>query len=591
MGGGSYQKRKRQRQELLNELYTTALSSSLTNGVASKKLTHRTVYHYPSTLPFPVLLDDDFPAEPYRSRNTDIKSAIHWGQRKLLLSEIQLLSLYCKPDVSYHIVYAGSAPGTHLAFLDEMFDCRHTWELIDPGQFDRPVLEPRKNFWLRNEFFTNATAYDINARRLEEVQPGLGFVFRHIAVDSVQEEKKAIHEQLQGIVGTLDVARGTEDIPAMYEPPLALPKGLELLAQVALERNKPLLFVSDIRSGSVALPNFEEHVAENMRAQECWTNILHGEHSMLKFRLPYTSKSAAFGGQGAVKETRLIREDGTVPYLRGDMLLPIWTRPTSTEGRLVVPQGAFQKAYDVAKVENQFFFFNAKVREQVHFNHLIQCDDELDHHYDAAAEVHCLATYLRFMRPALRTAGEAELRKEVLRVSHTITAHLGVTFDDAIRRRDALMIKQAAKSSAGLSAMGTAVTATANTPAVVGEANGAVAAAAGAASVAPTTQRAEADADEEAEEEMDRDHAATSATSSAAVSGAAVVNGGSGDSTAAASTPAAAGAAQSEWEATTRYMVRLATYDRTRPVWEKNVNEEEFHRPTNFWVTTKMPQG
>ncbi|KAL7710161.1 Poly A polymerase regulatory subunit [Lotmaria passim] len=553
MGGGNYQKRKRQRQELLNDLFTTRLSIP---GVTGGKLTHRAVYHYPSTLPFPILLDDDFPAEEYRSRNADIKSAIHWGQRKLLLSEIQLLSMYCKPDVSYHIVYAGSAPGTHLAFLDEMFDCRHTWELIDPGQFDRSVLEPRKNFWLRNEFFTNASAYGINARRLEEVLPALGFVYRHVAVDSVQEEKKEIHARLQGIVGTLDVARGTEDIPAMYEPPLALPKGLELLAQVGLERNKPLLFVSDIRSGSVALANFEDHVAENMRAQECWTNILHGVHSMLKFRLPYTSKSTAFGGQGQVRETRLIREDGTVPYLRGDILLPIWTRPTSTEGRLVVPQGAFQKSYNVAQIENQFFFFNARVREQVHFNHVVHFDDELDHHYDAAAEVHCLATYLRFMKPELQTASEGALRREVLRVSHSITAHLGVTFDDAIRRRDALMINQAANGSCSSSGGG-------------GDGKG--------VEVGP---REEADADEEAEEEAEAaaKRPRREPTDTAA-------------STTATGTSQLAKTAASEWEQTTRFMVRLAAYDRIRPVWEKNVREEEFHKRSGFWVTTKMPQG
>lgn len=540
--GGGYQKRKRLREELVNCLYSSTLPSSITQGAAGRKIPHRTVYHYPSTKPFPVLLDDDFPAEPYRSRNADIKSAVHWGQRKLLLSEIQLLCMYCKPDISYHIVYAGSAPGTHLAFLDEMFACRHTWELVDPGQFDRPVLEPRANFWLRNEFFTNATAYDINARRLEEVLPALGFVYRHVAVESVREAKKEIHERLQGIVGTLDVARGTEDIPAMYEPPLALPRGLELLAQVGLERNKPLLFVSDIRSGSVALPNFEEHVAENMRAQECWTTILHGVHSMLKFRLPYTSKSASFGGQGAVRETRLIREDGTVPYLRGDMLLPIWTRPTSTEGRLVVPQGAFQKDYDVARLENQFFFFNAKVREQVHFNHCVHGDDNLDHHYDAAAEVHCLTTYLLFMKPELKDESPGVLRREVLRVSHSITDHLKVTFEDAIRRRDALMIKQASVSVA------------AGEDGRMGEA---------------------ADAEEAAEE------AETRSTAVAAANG----------TTASTAASSSTSAAPSEWEQTTRYMVRLAAYDRARPVWETNVSEEAFSKPSGFWVTTKMPQG
>ncbi|EPY31008.1 hypothetical protein STCU_03695 [Strigomonas culicis] len=405
------------------------------------------VHHYPSTLPFPVVMGDDFPREAYRSRSTDVKTSVHWGQRKLLLSEIQLLCMYCKPDVSYHIVYAGSAPGTHLAFLDDMFSCRHTWELVDPGKFDLAALASRPNFQLRNEFFTNATAYGINARRLQEVLPALGTVYQHCTVDSVRAEKAALHVELEGIVGTLDVARGTEDIPSMYETPLSLPAGLQLLCQVGLERNKPLLFVSDIRSGSVALPNFEDHVAENMRAQECWTMILNGAYSMLKFRLPYTRKAKGFGGKDAVAQTHLIREDGTVPYLRGDMLLPIWTRPTSSEGRLVVPQDAFQKAYHVDQMEDQFFFFNARVREEVHFNHLL-CHNS-DHHFDNAAEVHCLETYLYFMRPELKEAPVSELRKEIKLTRDRITDSLKITFTDAIRRRDALVLKQAGQGQSG----------------------------------------------------------------------------------------------------------------------------------------------
>ncbi|EKG03154.1 hypothetical protein TCSYLVIO_005809 [Trypanosoma cruzi] len=418
-------------------------ASSRAAGISSPTLSPRTVYHYPSMLPFPTVMDSEFPAESYRSRSKDVKAAIHWGQRKLLLSEIQLLSIYARPNVSYHIVYAGSAPGTHLAFLDELFQSRHTWELVDPGRFDRPVLESRPNFSLRNEFFTNVTAYGINARRLLEVLPGLGTVYRCVAVDGAWSTKKEIHQKLQSIVGTIDVARGTEDIPSMYEPRLDLPFGFELLCYVGMERSKPLLFVSDIRSGSVNLPNFEDHVAENMRAQECWCQILQGEYSMLKFRLPYTHKKIGFGDSSRKVNSSLIGPDGTVNYLRGDILLPIWTRPTSTEGRLVVPRGAHRVPYKVAQVENCFFFFNARVREQVHFNHILLPDENLDHHYDAAAEVNCLLKYLQFLHPELREASAAVLRREVKHISTSITAHLRVNFQDVVRRREYLVLKQA----------------------------------------------------------------------------------------------------------------------------------------------------
>lgn len=151
----------------------TALGSSYSSSTSSSSLLPRTLYHFPSSAPFPVVMDETtFPSESYRSRTSDIKTAIHWGQRKLMLSEIQLLSLYAKENVSYHIVYAGSAPGSHLGFLDDMFHKqKHTWELVDPGQFDRAVLGPRPNFLLRNEFFTNATAYGICANRLCKTRP------------------------------------------------------------------------------------------------------------------------------------------------------------------------------------------------------------------------------------------------------------------------------------------------------------------------------------------------------------------------------------------------------------------------------------
>lgn len=486
----------------------------------------RELYHYPSTRAFPVVMDDSFPAEPYASRNGEVKSAIHWGQRKLLMSEIQLLCMYCRSDVSYHIVYAGAAPGTHLAFLDEMFASRHTWELVDPGRFDRPVLESRPNFTLCNEFFTNATAYRINARRLKEVCPALGAVYEYVAVTSVESQKKDIHERLESIVGTLDVARGTEDIPSMHEFPLILPKGLELLAQVGQERNKPLLFISDIRSGSLALPNFEDHVAENMRAQEAWTMILQGEQSMLKFRLPYTRTAQGFGGKDSVAAKRLIRSDGTVPYLRGDMILPIWTRPTSTEGRLVVPQGAFQKDYTVAHVENQFFFFNSRVREQVHFNHILLRDKCLDHHYDSAAEVHCLKTYLEFMNPGIAQEPLKVLRQEIKRVSASITEHLGITFGDAIRRREALMIKQARQG------------------------------------ILSCIQTNGDDDDDEIPQGC------------ASIGNSLILTEES----------------RKEWEASTRQMIRLAWRERERTAWAFNVDEEKHHTLSGLWVTTKMKQ-
>ena len=40
---------------------------------------------------------------------------LHWGQRKLLLSEIEFLTLYAAPGDL--VLYAGAAPGGHIPYL------------------------------------------------------------------------------------------------------------------------------------------------------------------------------------------------------------------------------------------------------------------------------------------------------------------------------------------------------------------------------------------------------------------------------------------------------------------------------------------
>lgn len=164
---------------------------------------------------------------------------------------------------------------------------------------------------------------------------------------------------------------------------------------------------------------------------------------MLKFRLPYTSKATGPGGAGAVAST-LIDADGCVEYLGGDMVLPIWTRPTSTEGRLVVPRGAGRVRYNVQRIEDQFFFFNAKLRENYHFNHLLSPHRVLDNHFDGAAEVNCLKEFCTFMDPQLAAP---EKKRDLIRaidaMSTRITVQLKLDFEGAIRRRDAIVVKQA----------------------------------------------------------------------------------------------------------------------------------------------------
>jgi len=58
----------------------------------------------------------------------------HWGQRKLLLTEILFFTLHGKPNTK--VIYAGSAPSDHMLFLSKMFPTYH-FDLIDPERWNK----------------------------------------------------------------------------------------------------------------------------------------------------------------------------------------------------------------------------------------------------------------------------------------------------------------------------------------------------------------------------------------------------------------------------------------------------------------------
>jgi cap2 methyltransferase len=85
-------------------------------------------------LPFGRLLLPDAPMTEYRPRE-GAKTVNPWGQRKLLMSEIEFLTLAPPPEGTRCVViYAGAAPGTHVRILSEMFPL-HRFVLVDPANF------------------------------------------------------------------------------------------------------------------------------------------------------------------------------------------------------------------------------------------------------------------------------------------------------------------------------------------------------------------------------------------------------------------------------------------------------------------------
>jgi cap3/cap4 methyltransferase len=382
-----------------------------------------------------------FPKETYRSRGRDIKTAVHWGQRKLLISEMQLLTYFCEAGKSYWIVYVGSAPGSHLLFLNKLYDNIHEWELVDPGAWDNRLLQDVKHdaqtrFHLRNEFFDNNAAYELAARRLQRAgHPALAAVYQYSVAEALGIRQATAERKVTD--GSDAEAARTEEIPIQYEEPVVISASLNLLFRVSSERVK-MLFVSDVRSGSEAsVPGaFERHVFENTRAQEAWVDIVNPTFAMLKFRLPYTS---------ITKYDHNLKRNVTVSsglpssstHPDGTVLLPVWTRPTSTECRLVVPQYCKKREYDHQEFEDAMFFFNAFVRERVHFPHAVHGHTWVTHQYDGASEVRLLSTFVKGRHPEFT---EEQIATRVLQLADDITDTIGGSFEKAVANRDAIHI-------------------------------------------------------------------------------------------------------------------------------------------------------
>ena len=92
-----------------------------------------------------VLRVDSAPEQRYNRRVDDIKTIVHWGQRKLLLSEIEFLTMV-GPDESIEgatVVYAGAAPGTHVEYLSSLFPSVR-FVLVDPAPH---YLRPGRFLW------------------------------------------------------------------------------------------------------------------------------------------------------------------------------------------------------------------------------------------------------------------------------------------------------------------------------------------------------------------------------------------------------------------------------------------------------------
>jgi len=125
-------------------------------------------------------LRESDPEMPYANRPVACRSCCHWGQRKLILSEINFLIDYTTASAEpWTVLYAGAAPGEHLIQLSNMFP-NIKMILYDPAPFS-PLLKSFANehpdvFELHETFFDEERAEYYSQIFSDEQKSKLAFI-------------------------------------------------------------------------------------------------------------------------------------------------------------------------------------------------------------------------------------------------------------------------------------------------------------------------------------------------------------------------------------------------------------------------------
>ena len=316
-----------------------------------------------------LIITDQSLREPYRQRTDENKTSIHWGQRKLHLSEVEFFTIYWNAQLIPNplCVYAGAAPGTHIVLLSQMFPS-FTFHLYDPADFD---IQESDKIRLFKEYFTDEVASRYSGRN---------------DVFFVSDIRTADYKSLQNeALATRGVTEFNND---------GTPKAPHSIIKDAWKE-------AEIKN--------EDQIWGDMNMQQNWVLVMNPEHALLKFRLPYV----------------LDGNDRIVQYLKGIVYWQVWAPQTSTETRLKPVRnasGVYELAdWNILEYEQWCFYQNTVNREKTFYtNPFTGTNDPIDfpellNDFDSTAEAVILRLYLE------KIGAKGDIYTQVKRLSRLIT--------------------------------------------------------------------------------------------------------------------------------------------------------------------------
>lgn len=277
------------------------------------------------------ILSKKAPRQPYEEI-IEPQTALHWGQRKLIISEIEFLTLYgSNGDTSSPplVVYAGAAGGHHIPYLSSMFP-HLDFHLYDPAPFAIKASDKIKIF---NEKMT----------------------------DKVAASYASLSPATRVPVAGRDVLF-ISDIRTVANPST----------------------IRDPKARAKAKEQYSMRIAEDNAMQLSWTQKMNPVSSMVKFKLPYEDVETGTS------------KDGYTMYPRGHVHLPVWGKQSTTETRLIFEDPHDLRKYRHKKYEEQMAYFNNNTLLSYYLHEYTKDYQPLgmDHCYSCKSELFLLEQYV-----------------------------------------------------------------------------------------------------------------------------------------------------------------------------------------------------
>jgi len=351
------------------------------------------------------ILSLNAPRTSYRRRNSDGKSVIHWGQRKLLLSEIEFLTLY--GDLSSTVVYAGAAPGSHITKLSDMFpDLKFI--LYDPNDFDPKLKSPKyeKKIEIVQKYFLDETAKKFENDGVLFISDIRTANWHKMKEEDVQERVREDNKWMKDWVLLMKPKKAMLKFKVPYPEK---PKSQQEIEKWLVQHGVPDPVLKHL---------------QNLKLTPVKLRALSLE-DILKFDIPEDDKTLLH------KNILELRQLGCSEFLSGDIHLPVWGPVTTTETRLVTNAEQPLILYDHTDYEELMFHFNTLTR-MTYYPHDIPTNNTTgyDHCFDCRAEIWVLEQYLK----RVKKTPEEKLKEEILEESKEISKELGHQLDTYVHR-------------------------------------------------------------------------------------------------------------------------------------------------------------